>query len=59
MYGASVRDISCSGEFIDYVNKQGKPHCYVPFDVPDGNNINIISFDPGLNETLSPVSSAP
>ena len=59
MYGASVRDISCSGEFIDYVNKQGKPHCYGPFDVPDGYNINIISFDPGLNETLSPVSSAP
>ena len=40
-------------------NEQGKPHCYGPFDVPDGYNINIISFDPGLNKTLSPVSSAP
>ena len=37
---------------------QGKPHCFGPGDKPDGY-VNIFSFDPGLNETLSPVSSAP
>ena len=25
MYGASVRDRSCSVHFVDFVNKQGKP----------------------------------
>ena len=57
MYGASVRDESCTtGSTLTFVNEQGKPHCVF------GNNtyheLNI-SFDPGLNETLSPVSSAP
>ena len=52
MYGASIRDRSCSAYFITFVNKQGKPHC-------PGNDHDDISFDPGLNETLSPVSSAP
>ena len=56
MYGASVRDLSCSQE---YVNEQGKHHCIGPFDEPDDGYINVFSFDPGLNETLSPVSSAP
>ena len=52
MYGASIRDRSCSVTFIGFVNKQGKPHC-------PGNDHDDISFDPGFNETLSPVSSAP
>ena len=59
MYGASVRDYSCSGGIIGYVNEQGKPHCSIQGKEPDGY-VNI-SFDPGFkfNKTLSPVSSAP
>ena len=54
MYGASVRDRSCNAFTIGFLNKQGKSHC----SHPHVGGINI-SFDPGLNETLSPVSSAP
>ena len=57
MYGASVRDYTCARKFISFVNKQGKPHCFHP-DNGLYHELNI-SFDPGLNETLSPVSSAP
>ena len=39
------------------MNKQGQPHCFVQGAEPDGY-VNI-SFDPGFDETLSPVSSAP
>ena len=56
MYGASVRDISCSGQFM---NKQGKPHCFTQGEEHDGYVRVNISYDPGLNEILSPVSSAP
>ena len=56
MYGASVRDDSCSN-FLMFVNEQGKPHCFHLFDEPDGY-VNI-SFDPDLNKILSPISSAP
>ena len=58
MYGASVRDDSCSINFIIFVNEQGKPHCFKTVYKPDGY-VNIFSFDPGLNKTLSPVCSAP
>ena len=58
MYGASVRDYSCSIDFIALVNKQGKPHCFYPDEDSSYRELNI-SFDPGLNKTLSPVSSAP
>ena len=60
MYGASVIiwDSSCSVDFISFLNEQGKPHCFGHVDRLDGY-VNIFSFDPGLNETLSPVSSAP
>ena len=54
MYGVSIRDIS---GFIRLVNKHGKPHCFDPDEGPY-HELNI-SFDPGLNETLSPASSAP
>ena len=57
MYGASVRDISCSAFFISFVNEQGKPHCFLPYE-GSYRELNI-SFDPGFDETLSPVSSAP
>ena len=60
MYGASVRDDSCSAQFITLVNKQGKAHCSIPDKDSDGYvKLNIFSFDPGLNKILSPVSSAP
>ena len=60
MYGASIRDDSCSAPFITLVNKQGKAHCSIPDKDSDGYiKLNIFSFDPGLNEILSPVSSAP
>ena len=55
MYGASVRDASCDTVHISRANKRGKPHCWHDFEVPEGH-IGI-SFDPGLNKTLSPVSS--
>ena len=57
MYGASVRDTSCSAQFIELLNEQGKPHCLFPSE-NSYHELNI-SFDPDLNETLSPVSSAP
>ena len=59
IYGASVRDYSCSRGFIGYVNEQGKPHCLIQGEKPDGY-INI-SFDSGIkfNTSLSPVSSGP
>ena len=58
MYGASIRDfISCTSGFISVVNEQGKPHCFIPDEDPY-HELNI-SFDPDLNDTLSPVSSAP
>ena len=59
MYGASVRDGTCDKMHMHLANKQGKPQCWYNSEVHDGY-INI-SFDPGLNETLSisPVFSAP
>ena len=57
MYGASIRGYTCARKFISFVNKQGKPHCYHP-GFGHYHKLNI-SFDPDLNETLSPVSSAP
>ena len=57
MYGASVRDVSCTQGLISFMNEQGKPHCFFQGEEPNGY-VNI-SFYPGLNNTLSPVSSAP
>ena len=57
MYGASVWDVSCSAQFIDFLNEQGKPHCFLSDEGPY-RELNI-SFDPDFDETLSPVSSAP
>ena len=57
MYGASVRDTSCCTQSVSFVNEQGQPHCFYPDETPDG--YLAISFDPDLNKTLSPVSSAP
>ena len=57
MYGASVRDTSCSAQYIEFLNEQEKPHCL--FLGENSHHELSISFVPGLNETLSPVSSAP
>ena len=57
MYGASARDNKCDQEHIHLVNKQGKPYCWHKTKITQGH-VNI-SFHPGPNETLSPVSSAP
>ena len=58
MYGASVRDKSCSAYVIGFLNKQGKPHCSDPHEGVVHGELNI-SLNPGLNEILSPVSSGP
>ena len=52
-----MRDVTCDYPHISLANEQAKPHCWLQVENPDGY-INI-SFDPGLNETLSPLSSAP
>ena len=57
MYGTSVRADKCDRDHIQLVNKQGKPYCSQinTHDKP----INISFTHPRLNETLSPISSAP
>ena len=57
MYGTSVRADKCGREHIQLVNKQGKPYCSQinTHDKP----INISFTHPCLNETPSPISSAP
>ena len=57
MYGTSVRSARCDPYHTSLVNKLGKPYCWHNTITAKGY-INI-SFDPGANETLSPVSSAP
>ena len=57
MYGTSVKSDKCDQDHIHLANKQGKPYCWYRHD-NDYGSINI-SFHPGINETLSPVSSAP
>ena len=57
MYGTSVRDYRCAELRIQLANKHGKPYCRYKVDTAY-EHINI-SFHPSLNETLSPVSSAP
>ena len=56
MYGTSVRDYRCDYWHIQSANKHGKQYCtHKDYDTAHFN----ISFHPGLNETLSPVSSTP
>ena len=57
MYGTSVRDSNCDAFHIHLANKQGKSYCWLQHETSH-EHINI-SFHPGLNETLSPVSSTP
>ena len=57
MYGTSIRDYKCDKWHIEWANKQGKPYCQRQGD--NTHKYINISFHPGLNETLSPVSSAP
>ena len=52
MYGSSIRSLRCE-ECMELVNKQGKSYCWYSHEHVS------ISFDPGLNEILSPVSSPP
>ena len=59
MYGTSIRAYRCDEERIHMFNKQGKPYCWHLTETGHkAEHINI-SFQPSLNETLSPVSSAP
>ena len=57
IYRASIRAALCDRIHISLANKHGKPHCWHQYESP-GGYVNI-SLDPNLNETLSPVSSAP
>ena len=57
IYGTSVRNTKCDQFHMALANQQGKPYCW-PSNITANGYINI-SFDPGANETLSPVSSAP
>ena len=57
MYGTSVRNRKCDKEHLEFYYKQAKPYCWIQTEIADGH-MNI-SFDPGVNKTLSPVSSAP
>ena len=57
MYGTSVRDYKCDQQNLELAHQQTKSYCWYSIDAIH-KHINI-SFDPGLNETLSPVSSAP
>ena len=57
MYGSSIRNRKCDKEHLEFYYKEAKPYCWKKSDNADGH-INV-SFDPGLNKTLSPVSSAP
>ena len=57
MYGTSIRYEKCDEKHVLLANKRGKPYCFYQSHTIH-ERINI-SFNPGLNETLSPVSSAP
>ena len=57
MYGTSIRDRKCDQIHLELAKVSSKPYCWHLQDVTHGH-INI-SFFPGLNETLSPVSSPP
>ena len=57
MYGTSVRDQKCNKWNVQLANKQGKPYCRQQTETAH-KYVNI-SLHPGLNETLSPISSAP
>ena len=57
MYGTSVRDYKCDQQNLELAHQLTKSYCWYSIDAIH-KHINI-SFDPGLNETLSPVSSAP
>ena len=59
IYGANIRDKSCNAYIINFLNEQGKPHCFDPAFIEDPYHELNISFDPDLNESLSPVSSGP
>ena len=57
MYGTSVRSDKCDNWHIPLINAQGLPYCRLSREKAQ-KHIGMY-FDPGLNETLSAVSSAP
>ena len=59
VYGASVRTDKCDAMHMQLANKRGKPYCWHRTETGHKYIKSNISFYPGLNETLSPVSSAP
>ena len=56
IYGTSVRNDKCDRWHIIFAKMQGKPYCRKHDEKTHHEHINI-SFDPGLNETRSPVIS--
>ena len=58
IYGSSIKHAKCDGSHLKLLlaNEQGKP--YTTCDKRVDNHVNF-SLSPDLNETLSPVSSAP
>ena len=57
MYGTSIRNNRCDQTHMELANKQGKPYCWHRSE--KFNEQISIFLDPGLNETLSSVSSDP
>ena len=57
MYGTSVRSDKCDKWHISLINAQGLPYCRLSREKAQ-KHIGMY-FDPGLNETLSAISSAP
>ena len=60
MYGTSIRSDKCDRWHTTLVNAQGLPYCRLNREKSQNlKHVGMYFVDPGLNETLSTVSSAP
>ena len=57
IYGTGIRLDKCDRNDVRMAYENGKPYCWYQDQTSDG--YIKFSFNPGLNETLSPISSAP